>query len=222
MRTRRAVLQRATEWRVAPAPLTSLDELLTLTGLGPGPLDSECDLRLAQLVALASHDDLAARVVLQRMLPGLSASAKRYSRSFDTQLEALDELLSEAWTVIRSFPIERRDRYVIKNLLRDCEYRAFLKPKRRMLVHEPTDPRTFEEAAADVPDSPMEQLRILVDLLQRARAGGMSDADLTVVTTLLNTSSVKEAAAELDVTDRTVRNRRQAVVRQLRALAEVA
>jgi hypothetical protein len=222
LRARRTVLQRATAWRVAPAPLTSLDELLVLTGLGPAPADPDCDARLAHLVAVARHDDLAARVVLQRMLPGLSACAKRYSRSFDTQLEALDELLSEAWTVIRSFPIERRDRYVIKNLLRDCEYRAFLKPKRRLLVNEPTDPRTFEEAASSVPDSPLDQFRTLVDLLQRARGQGMTDADLSLVTTLLNTSSVKEAAAELNVTDRTVRNRRQAVVRQLRALADVA
>jgi DNA-directed RNA polymerase specialized sigma24 family protein len=156
------------------------------------------------------------------MLPGLSACAKRYSRTFDAQLDALDELLSEAWSVIRSFPIERRDRYVIKNLLRDCEYRAFLKPKRRMLVHELTDPITFEDAAATVAESPLEQLRTLVDLLQRARATGMSDADLALVTTLLNTSSVKEAAATLAVTDRTVRNRRRAVVRQLRALSDVA
>lgn len=222
LRTRRAVLQRAAGWHIAPGPLASLDELLVLTGLGAGPVEPECDGRLAELVRIARHDDVAARVVLQRMLPGLSASAKRYSRSFDTQLEALDELLSEAWSVIRSFPIERRDRYVIKNLLRDCEYRAFLKPKRRLLVHELTDPRTFDESASAVPDSPLDQLRTLVDLLQQARAGGMSDADLTVVTTLLNTSSVNEAAAQLHVTDRTVRNRRRAVVRQLRALAEVA
>ena len=53
-------------------------------------------------------------------------------------------------------------------------------------------------------------------------AKGMSDADLAVVVTLLNTSTVKQAAAALRVTDRTVRNRRESVVRQLRALADVA
>ena len=50
----------------------------------------------------------------------------------------------------------------------------------------------------------------------------MSDADVAVVVTLLNTSTVKQAAAALRVTDRTVRNRRESVVRQLRALADVA
>ena len=127
---------RATAWKLTPGSSSSLDELLVLTGLGTGPIHPASDETMRRLVAVARHDDLAARVVLQRMLPGLSTCAKRNSRGFDTQLDALDELLSEAWTVIRSFPIERRDRYVIKNLLRDCEYRAFLKARRRMLVQE--------------------------------------------------------------------------------------
>jgi hypothetical protein len=39
----------------------------------------------------------------------------------------------------------------------------------------------------------------------------MAEADIAMIVTLLNTSTVKEAAAALRVTDRTVRNRRQAV-----------
>ena len=50
----------------------------------------------------------------------------------------------------------------------------------------------------------------------------MSKADVDVVVALLNTSTVKQAATSLRVTDRTVRNRRHAVVRQLRELADVA
>lgn len=123
--------------------------------------------------------------------------------------------------MIRSFPIEQRSRYVIKNLLRDCEYRAFLKARRRLLVHELTDPAEFELTIA-THESAVEPLATIVELLGRARMAGMSDADVTLVTTLLNTSTVKEAAAALRVTDRTVRNRRQAVVRQLQALAAVA
>ena len=221
LNSRPSVVRRAAAWKLTPRVLLSLDELLVLTGLGTGPMESSSDETLGRLVALARHDDLAARVVLQRMLPGLSACARRNSGSFDTRLDALDELLSEAWTVIRSFPIERRDRYVIKNLLRDCEYRAFLKVRRRMLVHELTDPAHFDQAV-EPDDSTAEPLAVLVELLGRARAAGMSDADLTMVTTLLNTSTVKQAAAVLRVTDRTIRNRRHAVVRQLQALADVA
>jgi hypothetical protein len=39
---------------------------------------------------------------------------------------------------------------------------------------------------------------------------------------LLNTSTVKQAAAVLQVTDRTVRTRREIIVGRLRALADAA
>ncbi len=221
IRDRRSELRRATAWELTPRVLSSLDEVLVLTGLGVDNADASSDETMRRLVALAHHDDLAARVVLQRMLPGLSACAKRNSSSFETRLDALDELLSEAWAVIRSFPIGQRDRYVIKNLLRDCEYRAFLKARRRMLVHELTDPAEFDLAIA-THESAAEPLATIVELLGRARTAGMSEADITLVTTLLNTSTVKQAAAVLRVTDRTVRNRRHAVVRQLQVLASVA
>jgi hypothetical protein len=218
---RRSAVLRATAWKLTPRALSSLDEILVLTGLGPGPMDATNDETMRRLVTLARHDELAARVVLQRMLPGLSTCAKRNSSGFDSQLDALDELLSEAWTVIRSFPIERRDRYVIKNLLRDCEYRAFLKARRRLLVQDVTDPALLDRAA-ETDDATSEPLMTIVELLGRARNAGMSDADVDVVVTLLNTSTVKLAATALGVTDRTVRNRRHAVVSQLRALADVA
>lgn len=221
LRGRRSVLQRASAWNITPGSLSSLDELLVATGLGSNPTDGSSDEALRRLVMIARDDDLAARVVLQRMLPGLSASAKRFSSSFGGQLEALDELLSEAWSVIRSFPIERRDRYVIKNLLRDCEYHAFLKARRRLLVHELTDPTTFDWSLA-APEAAAEPLAVIIELLQRARAAGMSDDDFALATALLSNRTVKQAADQLQVTDRTVRNRRQALVRQLRALADVA
>ena len=218
---RRSAVLRASAWRLTPRALSSLDELLVLTGLGPGPMDPSSDETMRRLVTLARHDDLAARVVLQRMLPGLSRCAKRNSSGFDSQLDALDELLSEAWTVIRSFPIERRDRYVIKNLLRDCEYRAFLKARRRMLIQDVTDPAHLDRAV-EPDDDGGEPLITIMDLLGSARSAGMAAADVEIVVALLNTSTVKQAAAALRVTDRTVRNRRQSVVHQLRVLADVA
>jgi hypothetical protein len=201
--------------------LCSLDELLVLTGLGPGPADPSSDDTMRRLVTVARHDDLAARVVLQRMLPGLSTCAKRNSSGFDSQLDALDELLSEAWTVIRSFPIEQRDRYVIKNMLRDCEYRAFLKARRRMLVQDATDPAHLDRAV-ETDEGSTEPMITILDLLSAARTAGMHRDDVAVVVALLNHSTVKQAATALGVTDRTVRNRRHAVVHQLKALADVA
>ena len=219
--SRRSSVERATAWRLTPRLIGSLDELLVLTGLGPGPIDPSSDETMRQLVVVARHDDLAARVVLQRMLPGLSAIAKRYSDGLDTQLDALDELLSVAWSVIRSFSIESRDRYVIKNLLRDCEHQAFLKSRRRRMVHELTDPANLD-APVNADESDQEPLGTIVELLGRAKQAGMSADDIAMVVALLNTSTVKEAAAALRVTDRTIRNRRQAVIHQLRELAGAA
>jgi len=219
--SRRSSVERAAAWKLTPRVLSSLDELLVLTGLGPGPIDPSSDETMRKLVAVARHDDLAARVVLQRMLPGLSAIAKRHSDGFDTQLDAVDELLSVAWAVIRSFSIETRDRYVIKNLLRDCEHQAFLKSRRRRIVHELADP-TDLDLPVDEDAFDQEPLGTIVDLLCRAKKAGMSEADIAIVVTLLNTSTVKQAAAALRVTDRTVRNRRQSVIHQLRELAGAA
>jgi len=218
---RQSSVERATAWRLTPRVIGSLDELLALTGLGPGPIDPSSDETMRKLVAVARHDDLAARVVLQRMLPGLSVIAKRHSSGFDTQLDALDELLSVAWAVIRSFSIETRERYVIKNLLRDCEHQAFLKSRRRRIVHELADPADLD-AAVTVDEFDQEPLGTIVELLGRAKKAGMTEADIALVVTLLNTSTVKEAATALRVTDRTVRNRRQSVIHQLRELAGAA
>jgi hypothetical protein len=219
--SRRSSVEQASAWKLTARVIGSLDELLVLTGLGPGPVDPASDETMRRLVAVARHDDLAARVVLQRMLPGLSSIAKRHSDGFDSQLDALDELLSVAWAVIRSFSIETRDRYVIKNLLRDCEHQAFLKSRRRRMIHELTDPADLD-TAMDGDDSDQEPLGTIVELLGRAKKAGMTEADIAMVVTLLNTSTVKEAAAALRVTDRTVRNRRHSVIHQLRELAGAA
>jgi hypothetical protein len=232
MAGKRSAVCHASQWQLSPRMLDSLNDLLTLTGLasdlgrGLGIVDTDpageaaYDAVLGRLVVLARHDDLAARVVLQRMLPGLSACASRHSLNFDGRIDAFDELLAEAWSVIRSFPIEQRDRYVIKNLLRDCEYRTFIRSARRKMVYELVDPAHLDVAVETEPE--LEPLTAIVELLVKARRTGMSAADIAVVTTLLNTSSIKEAAVVLRVTDRTVRNRRDVVVGQLRTLADVA
>jgi len=219
--SRRSSVERAATWKLTPRVIGSLDELLVLTGLGPAPIDPSSDETMRKLVTVARHDDLAARVVLQRMLPGLSAIAKRHSDGFDTQLDAFDELLSVAWAVIRSFSIETRDRYVIKNLLRDCEHQAFLKSRRRRMVQEVADP-TELDLPMDVDDFDQEPLAAIVELLGRAKKAGMAEADVAMVVTLLNTSTVKQAAAAMRVTARTVRNRRRSVIHQLRELAGAA
>ncbi|MEO6156098.1 MAG: hypothetical protein ABIQ39_00550, partial [Ilumatobacteraceae bacterium] len=104
------------------------------------------DTVLGQLVEFARTDPLAGRVVLQRLLPGLSAIARRRGTHMREHLEAFDELLSAAWSVISNFPVERRRHHVAASLLRDCEYHAFRRDHRRAVVHDYSDGHDFDRA----------------------------------------------------------------------------
>lgn len=230
--TRPDVLRRAAAWDQASpvsfAGLRSLDELLALSGLGR-PQYADADVRAAAeeradavllaLVLAARDDDLAARVVLQRLVPGLSAVARRRQRRDRSHLDLVDELLGAAWTAIRCYPAERRlPRYVAAQLLRDAEYQAFVRSSRRTMRQEPTEPAAFEQSVDSTLDQP--DLRSeLLDLVRSARRRHVSDDDVRLVAVLLDSESLEEAARRLKVSERTLRNHRAAVVHRLRQAA---
>lgn len=73
---------------------------------------------LAALARRAADDDLAARTLLQALLPGLFNVAKRLGHGrVDDDLEA--EVLAEAVTRIRTYPIGRRPRLIAANITWD-------------------------------------------------------------------------------------------------------
>lgn len=215
-----AILRQARTWELPVARFASLDELLRAAGLGR----HECgehgdDELLAALVSIAHHDDLAARVVLQRLLPGVSSIVRR-RHSFSAQLEATDELLAAMWTVIRTYPIEQRPRYVAAGLLRAADYAAFQRFQRRQAVHIPQPTSTFDRCLSDdVAVTPAEELAELLDM---ARAAGMAPDDLELAERLGRGESTMQIAALRAVTDRTIRNHRAAVAYRLRAVARAA
>ena len=128
---RRRTVHRASNWPLPGGPVRHLDEVLARAGYGQDPKSEPCDEYLSQLAAIAKTDDLACRIVIQRILPGLIATALRRGRIVDGGAPtALDELLSAAWVVIRNYPIDRRPRRVAANLLRDIEYLAFVRDTR--------------------------------------------------------------------------------------------
>src|SRR5262245_29022088 len=59
------------QWPVMLARYDDGNQLLAATGRDGGLPTAEADQLLAVLIALAHHDELAARVVLQRVIPGL-------------------------------------------------------------------------------------------------------------------------------------------------------
>lgn len=231
---RPAVLTRVQQWGVGVG-FHSLDDVVAATGfcVRKGDRIALADLEgddtdlaaahaanevLAHLLLAARADDVAARVVLQRMMPGLIGTAGRWTATRPGgSVDAFDELLSVAWTVIREFPVERRPHHLAANLLRDSEYRAFGRSARRMIVHELTPDGCDEMPAAEAVIDPCDELAELV-----ACARMLSADDLRLIGMLARGCSQAEVAAALDVSVRTVRNHRDAVLHRLRAAALAA
>jgi hypothetical protein len=206
-------------WGLVNGELRSLDELLVASGLGRrGHRADERDV-LAELVRRAATERLAGRVVLQRLLPGLAAIARRRSGYFTGQLAAMSELVGAAWEVICTFDLDRPRPYLVNGLLRACRYRAFAAPRDRRHGAIPQPPQTF-----DVPIEPAEEdeaLLLLAATVREARRNGLDERDAEFLAWLASGRYV-ELAEELEVTPRTVRNHRDVVVHRVRRLVIAA
>ncbi len=175
---------------------------------------------LRNLVGVAGEDRLAARVVLQRLLPGLVAAAARYHRSFDGT-DVLDHAVAAAWIAIHRFDLARRRGPAAPSLISDAVAIAYRDPMRRRTAHpeEAADPRTWDEVATLEEHSPLEELAALVE---EARSRGVAGQHLDLIRQLVATGSPSRLAAERGVTARTIRNRRDRAVHDLRrAVLEV-
>jgi hypothetical protein len=192
--------------------LTSLDDVLVAVGLGMAQ-SLDADDRLLRLVRLAADDTLAARVVLQRVLPNLAAVANRHAPTVRERLLLSEDLAAAAWTVIRTFAPHRRPSAVAQAIAfdaRDCVLRS-----RRCwtIVQVPT--HTLD-MPVDTDRAPVEPMLELALVLSEAIQAGLSDDDATFVRMSL-TATPEEMAAALGISQRMVRYRRAAVVSRLRA-----
>ena len=170
---------------------------------------------LGSLVRLAVTDQLAARVVLQRLLPGISTMARRRTGRGRSYHSVLDEVVATAWTVIRTYPVDRRHTYVAVGLLREIDYQSFRRARRRLTTFVPRPLHTFDAQPAPVGAiGPAEELR---ELLEAAAAAGLDPADIELARRLGRGETTREIAQSTNVTDRTVRNKRDAVTYRLRA-----
>ncbi len=228
LRRRPAVLARVRSWALTEpgeAPLAGLDDLLDRTGYrGPGrpPTRWEgtagADALLGRLVGVAATEPLAARVVLQRILPGLLAVVRAEQRC-RADVDAFEVLIGEAWVAIASYRTEARPTDVAARLLNDARHRAFSAPRRRRRVVEvPCPPAGLAGFAPPTPISPFEEL---VDVVAEARRFGLGDGDLALIAGLVAHGSAARLARTLQLTDRAVRYRRQHAVEQIRRLVGV-
>ena len=225
LRTSRRALRTARSWasRFPDHPLadvldglTDLEELRRATHRRSDRAD---DAILLALVELARDDELAGRVVLQRLLPALIVNARRY-RSFTDRSDPIAQIVPAAWMAIRSYDVGRRRHHVAASLLSDAVFQAFRRQLRRRAANEElTAPTTLASAACH--DGPATALDEFVTVLRDARRAGVPSYDLDLLRQLVRVGSPSVVAKQRNVTPRTVRNHRDRAVHHVRAALAV-
>lgn len=215
LRSRPSSIAAARAWSLTERPITDLDDVLDAVGY-ESPRTDDAERRLRQLVLLAGDDELAARVVIQRILPGLLAVVRRRRRSAGD--DAFDELLGAAWVAIRTFNPDRRPACLAAALIADADERAFRRATRRR-SHDELPTSELGHLPDDRPQHPVDELN---DLFDAALAAGVTETDIRLLRQLLAAPTANALAAELQVTPRTVRNRRDRITGRLRAVALAA
>jgi hypothetical protein len=93
----------------------TLDQVLARTARGSDPMDADRVLRA--LMARATSDEIAARTVMQALIPGLVSVARRVGARENPDLEA--EVATVAWTTIRGGRLSGRRGLIAGQLLLD-------------------------------------------------------------------------------------------------------
>lgn len=205
-------IARANAWGVVDRPVHHLDELLRAAGFETVHC-AAANTVLGRLVTLARGEELAGRIVLQRVLPGLLAIARK-RRAWER--DAFEDLIGAAWLAILACRTDGKQ-HIAAYIVRDAAYRAFTAPGRRRSATEVVvDPRTLDDTPTAERLAPCEEL---AHLLAEARTRGIPCADLELVRQLLDLGSTTKVAELHQVTARTIRNHRDRAAARLRAIA---
>lgn len=210
-------------WEVVRFPIEDLDQLLDLTGRGRH-VDPAAEAVVRRLLLLGRDDDLAARVLLQRLVPGLLALVRKWG-SRHGSVGLFEELLAGAWIVVRTFDPARRPACHVAALLRGAEHQALtgaLRPRRHTTLS--TAPASLDRCEDEVravggaSTGGTSAFDTVTEVLRDARDAGLPAEDLDLLVRLATADEQSHVAAALGVTTRTVRNRRDATVDRLHAL----
>ncbi len=219
LRIRPDMLRQADGWGLIEGSLHDLDQVLTVVGYDRDT-DELAEMAMRRLVELAATSDLAARVVIQRLVPGLLSVVRRRRRDGCAGGgDLFEELLGALWISIRTYNTDRQPSSVAAALIADADYRAFRVSWRRKSNGErPTD-LSDEPIASHERTSSCDEL---AELLALARQSGFDADDLLLLRNLLEQPTANDAARVLKITPRTLRNRRDRITLQLRELALAA
>ncbi len=122
---------------------------------------AEADRVLAALARRAPSDALAARALLQALMPGLKSIVGAYSQRLGNE-ETASAVIAAAYARIRMYPIERRPQHIAANIVRDTRqvvWRQLIKdlafgsafgPIGSLTTVDPTPAATPEPAAGEL------------------------------------------------------------------------
>lgn len=213
LRRDRRNLLTAAGWGLLEGSLDDLDQILHAVGYECSN-DARTEQAMRDLVLIAKRDDLAARVVIQRVLPGLLGQVRK-RRDFSG--DALHELLGGLWIVIRTYNPNRDPSCLAAALIADADYNAFRASRRRRSSGEL--PMEFvNDVRSPEPESDgIDDLEGLLRLATETHAATPSEIQL--LRKLVAAPRMIDLAADLQITPRTLRNRRAKITNRLRELA---
>lgn len=173
------------------------------------------DAVLGALARRARTDDLAARLLLQLVLPGCKRLLRLYGRGDPDEWAAF--IVTTAWDRIRRYPIDRRPRSVAANILLDVRQRV-VRAARRQRPGVPLH-LVAEEDLPSVRPGPDPAAELVGVVGSAVRRGGLDlDAARLVVLTRMGAVSVAELARREQTCEQTVRQRRRRAEARLRRM----
>lgn len=210
LRRRPPTLRHVNTWEFLPRPVTDLDEVLEFAGFGRAIDDVDGDRVLWHLVREGEHDDLAARIVLHRILPPLMAIAKRRGRVVQGGAQvAMVDILATAWFVIRQYPHHRRRHKVAANLVRDIEYNAFVRHHRLRHVDEH---QVGDDVLYQLLENNCASYEGLAIVLQDAQDMGVDEKHIALLREFSEGKRNEEVAQLMGISSRTVRNYKRSAI----------
>jgi DNA-directed RNA polymerase specialized sigma24 family protein len=181
---------------------------------GPG----DADRTLAGLARRAPTDRLAARVVLQLLLPGCRALTRVVPYAGAEPEERAAAVVAAAFGRIRTYPIERRPARIALNVMLDT--RKTLSARRSQVVEVPMsagDLRELDSVDPQLPSAAQELLDLLIEAVELGRLDH-SAARLIALTRICD-RSCRDIAEQHGTHPGSIRRRRHAAERSLIATA---
>lgn len=219
MHRRPQTLRQVRAWAADPvlapvvADICDLDDLIHVTQ--PGVISGgRGDEILRRLITLVSDEELAGRIVLQRILPGLISRSRRWD-GHARGADVCDIAVGAAWLAIRTYDVGARARHVAPSLIADALWIGFRRGSRKKVEQEIPVPGSVL-MAHPAPPREAAPIAALAGTLRAAHRAGVPAADLELMRSIVAAGSPTRAARSCKVTVRTIRNRRDAASWKIR------